>query len=242
MKIKTMLSVICMSALFVSCNVSISLDSIKGDKNVVTKERPVSADFTVVRGSSGLDVFLTQGTENKIVVEADENLHEHITTNIEGGKLHVKSEKNIRSAAAKKVYVTYISLEGIEASSGADVKTTNQLKTENLYLKSSSGADLVADVYAKELSLDSSSGSDLKVSGSAKNVEAESSSGSDINAKSLVALNGKARASSGSDVTIHVTNSLDAKASSGGDIRYYGNPTDVMKNKSTSGGGVKKMD
>ena len=241
MKTKTILSIICISALFVSCNVSISLDSVSGNKNVVTTEREVSSDFTVVRGSTGLDVYLTQGDENKIVVEADENLHEHITTNIEGGKLHVKSEKNIRSAASRKVHVTYIALEGIEASSGADVKTTNQLKSENLYLKSSSGSDLVADVYVKELSLDSSSGSDLKVSGSAKNVEAEASSGSDINAKSLEALNAKARASSGSDITLNVSNSLDAKASSGGDIKYYGNPKDVMKHKSSSGGDVKKM-
>ena len=67
---------------------------IDGNGNVITEDRSVSEDFTKVKGSTGLDVYLTEGTENKIVVEADENLMELIETNISNGKLTIRSSKN----------------------------------------------------------------------------------------------------------------------------------------------------
>jgi hypothetical protein len=228
--------------LFSSCNINIKLDQVSGNGEVVTQEREVTADFYLIKGSTGLDVYLTEGDTPKIVVEADENLHEFIETRIEDGKLHIKATKNIRRASARKVYVTYTSLEGVEASSGADIKATSQIKAENLTLKSSSGADLEADVYARELSVTTSSGARIKLSGSAKNSSLKASSGSDIKASDLETLTCEAQASSGADITIKVLNTLEGKASSGGIIKYYGDPSEVASSKSTSGGSIKKMD
>lgn len=230
------------AGIFASCNINFKYEYVKGNGNVITAERPVTRDFHSVKGSSGLDVYLTEGDENKIVVEADENLHKHIIIEITDGKMHIKtSNKNIRSAKAKKVYVTYTSLESVEASSGADVKSTTVITAENLYLRSSSGADLEVEVYAKELTAESSSGADIKILGNAKNLYAKASSGSDLNAKSLETLNSEARVSSGASIIVNAQNNLDAKATSGGSIKYYGEPSQVNINKSASGGSIKKM-
>jgi len=228
--------------LFSSCNINIKLDQVSGNGEVVIEEREVTADFTIVKGSTGMDVFLTEGDTQKIVVEADENLHEFIETDIEDGKLHIKATKNIRRASARKVYVTYTTLEGVEASSGADVKSTSQITAENLTLKSSSGADLEVDVYTPLLSATTSSGASIKLSGSAKNSSLKASSGSDIKASNLETLTCEAQASSGADISIKVLNTLEGKASSGGRIKYYGDPSEVVSSKSSSGGNIKKMD
>lgn len=227
---------------FSSCNINIKLDQVSGNGEVVSIERDVTTDFYVVKGSSGLDVYLTEGDSPKIVVEADENLHEYIETSIEDGKLNIRTTKNIRRADARKVHVTYTTLEGIEASSGADVKVLSQVKAENLTLKSSSGADLELDVYTRELTAAASSGSRIKLSGSAKNSSLKASSGSDIKAQELETLTCEAQASSGADITIKVLNTLEGKASSGGSIKYYGDPSEVASIKSSSGGTLRKMD
>ncbi len=227
-------------AVMSSCNFDINLGQVQGNGNVITEERPVTENFDKVKGSAGLDVFLTEGTENKIVVEADENLMAIIETNISNGKLTIRADKNIGRSKAKKVHVTYKNLSSIEASSGSDVIGNSVIKSEILSLDSSSGADLEVEVLSKELYAETSSGADIELSGKASTLYANASSGSDLNAKKLLVGNCNASASSGADITVTVKNKLDAKASSGGDVRYYGDPTAVTK-KDGSSGSVRKM-
>jgi len=223
-----------------SCNVDFNINQVQGNGNVVTKQRSVSRDFNGVKGASGIDVYLTQGDRNEIVVEADENLHELIETEVENGMLKIRSNKNIGRAKAKKVHVTYTSINHIKASSGADVIGNSLIKGEHITLDSSSGADLEVEVSAKELYAESSSGSDLKITGQTLTLMANASSGSNINARQLKAINCKAKASSGADITVHVKEQLEGKASSGGDIKYYGNPT-AVSSKDGYSGSVRKM-
>ncbi|MEM0517083.1 head GIN domain-containing protein [Aequorivita flava] len=220
-----------------ACNFTIGEN---GNGNVVTEERQVTADFTEVRGSAGLEVYLTQGSENKIVVEADENLLPLIETEINDGKLHVKTSENIGRSKSKKIHVTYTELNNIEASSGAEVKANSVVKSQNLTLRSSSGASLNAEVFTQNLMVKTSSGSDLEVSGKATSLNADASSGSELNAKKLLVVNCIAEASSGAEVTVNVQEKLETSASSGGEINYFGNPISVNSNKSSSGS-VNKM-
>jgi len=236
--IKIILAVVLVSTLS-SCQFDFH-SGINGNGNVITEERSVSNDFTEVRGSTGLDVYLTEGTENKIVIEADENLMKLIETNISNGKLTIRSSKNIGRSKAKKVHVTYISLDNIEASSGADVFGNSVIKSETLSLDCSSGADIEVEVFANELYAETSSGADIEVSGKTNIFHANASSGSDLDAKKLQAITCNAKASSGADITVTVKDNLDAKASSGGDIRYYGNP-DLANKKQGRSGSIRKM-
>jgi hypothetical protein len=237
--IKIMLFVV-LAATLTSCHFDLNIGHENGNGNVVTEERSVTADFDEVRGTSGIDVILTEGTENKIVVEADENLQNLIETHISNGKLTIRSSKNIGRASAKKVHVTYIALTGLEASSGADVIVNSILKAENLSLDASSGADLEVEVFTKNLTAETSSGADIKVSGKASTLDASASSGSDIDAKRLQVLTCSAKASSGADITVNVKDKINAKASSGGHIKYYGDPVSVSK-KGGPSGSVRKM-
>ena len=239
MKTVNFITAIGVALLFTSCNFNINTGK-NGNGNVVTEDRTVSGDFTEVRGSSGLDVYLSQGEENKIVVEADENLMQYIETDIENGKLIVTTSHNIGHSESKKVYVTYKQLNSIEASSGADVIGNSVIKSENLSLKSSSGAELKVEVFSKDLTAKTSSGSDMEISGKASSLNADASSGSELDAKELLVINCNAEASSGAGITVNVKEKLETHVGSGGNIDYYGNPISVNSNKSHSGS-VNKM-
>ena len=222
-----------------ACNFNINTGE-NGNGKVVTQERQVTADFTEVRGSAGLDVYLTQGTENKIVVEADENLLQFIETDIQNGRLHVTTSENIGQSKAKNVYVTFKDINTVEASSGAEVTANSVIKSQALNLSSSSGAELEVEVFAQDLIAKTSSGADLKISGKASNFQADASSGSELEAKNLLVINCKSEASSGAEITVNVQEKLETNVSSGGSINYYGNPISVNSNQSHSGS-VKKM-
>ena len=212
---------------------------IDGNGNVVTSQRNADASFTSVSGNRGLEVVIEQGSQTSIVVEADDNLQEHITTKIKNGELVITSDVGIQKASSKKVIVTMPVIERIAASSGANVISKNTIKGNDIGLSSSSGSQLEVSIQAVNVTAESSSGSSLKVSGKAQKLEADSSSGSTLNAKDLLVSNADAEASSGSSVTINPSNSLNAEASSGASVSYAGAPATINKNTS-SGGKVKQ--
>jgi len=227
---------IVLATLMLSCNLGINLGpGVSGNGNVVTDERSINESFNEIEVSRGLDVYLTQGDQNSIEVEADENLQEIIVTEVRNNVLEIYADENIRHSQSKKVYVTFKAVERISSSSGSDVYSTNTIKSEFLELSTSSGSDMELSIDTEKVSCDSSSGSDLKLSGKTNTLHAEASSGSDIKAGELTAVSSRVKASSGADITVNTSEELIAKASSGGDIKYFGNPEKVQKSDGVSG-------
>ncbi len=212
--------------------------SVKGNGNVTEEVRQVG-EFDQIKVSRGMNVYITQGTPAKVVVIADNNLHEVIETKVEGGVLKVYVNENVRWAKEKKVMVTVEKLSGLETTSGSNAWSQNQIMSENLELKASSGANLTMDVNANYLKADCSSGANIKLSGLAKEADFETSSGANLKGEELKAENCKMKASSGGNVSSTVNGRLDAKASSGGNVVYYGEPKETDVNTS-SGGNIRK--
>jgi hypothetical protein len=235
----TTLAKITISLLFAlltaSCAFDINLGEGKKGNGVVTDEqREITEEFTVVSASEGIDVYVSQAEDFKILVEADENIIDLIGTDIRDGKLKIHAIENI-GRATKKVHVSLPLISGLESSSGADLTTTNAIKADRISLDASSGSDLQVELIADEVDADTSSGADIKITGEASIFYADASSGSNIRAASFEVKTCHADASSGADIDLNVTESLIADASSGADISYSGNPS-VQQNKSVSGG------
>ena len=229
------------SLLMLSCNFSMNLgDGIDGNGNVETAERSISKDFDEIKVSQGIDLYITQSNDVSLTVEADENLHDLIMTEVTDGVLKIYSTENIRRASSKKVMLTINSISSIKATSGSDVYSTNTIEVANLELKSTSGSDIKLDVKTKSLDCYSTSGSDIELSGSTNLFTASATSGSDINASDLLAETSNVKATSGADISVNTSKALTAKATSGGDIRYSGNPEKVEKSD-TSAGSVRQQ-
>lgn len=226
--------------LFQSCmNVNWDKDTISGNGNVATTTRTITNSFNAIHAKTGLDIRIEQGNTTKIEVQADDNLQDHIFTEVKDGVLLVYADVNIKNAEAKKVYITVSDLYEIKSSSGANVKSENKLNFEKLELESSSGSLIEIEVASKSLSCESSSGSSIIVKGKTTTLNTESSSGSTINLENLFAETGKANSSSGSSTVVNVTNDLNAHASSGSSISYVSKPNSLVVDES-SGGSIRQ--
>lgn len=219
-----------------SCNFDINLNSgVRGDGNVTIETRTLNKPFITIAASKGLDVYLTQGNNESLTIEADENLHELIITEIKDGVLKIHTKENIGYASSKKVHVTFKDISNIIATSGSDVYSTNTINAENLGLTTTSGSDMTLDLNTSLLNCKSTSGSDLRLSGKTGKLIAIATSGSDIKAADLKAESSEITATSGADVIVNTSKELTATATSGGGVKYYGNPKRVSKNNSSSG-------
>jgi hypothetical protein len=205
----------------------------------VKTENRKTGDFDEIKVSRGMNVYITQGDETKVVVKADENLLDIIETKVEDGALIIRATENIRKATVKKVYVTTPDINLIKTSSGSNVYAETVLKSENLDVSSSSGSNMKLKVKAQKLSASSSSGSNIRLEGMVKSFDGKASSGSNIKAGELNSVKCKTDVSSGANIWISVKDKLEAHASSGGNIFYKGNP-DITDIEKSSGVNVKK--
>lgn len=209
--------------------------TVYGNGDVVKKERN-AIKATGIRVSSGIDVYLKQGNDFKLSVEADENLHDYILTELNGDMLHVYTDANIRRAESKKVYVTLKEINSISCSSAGDLFGETPVKSDNLKLSASSAGDIKLEIYAKNIDLNISSSGDITLTGEADFMEADLSSAGDLNAYNLKVREAEVSASSAGDADIYVTEKLTARSSSAGDINYKGNPEYVDAHSSSAGG------
>ncbi len=233
---------------FISLLLAISISScisgqfspkVTGSGKVVTKERPADY-FNSIKVSSGIDVYLTQGSQESIKLEADDNLHEYIKTEISGNTLKIYTDVNIRKAKAKIVYVSMKDIEKITVSSAGDVYGKTIIKTDELKLSASSAGDIKLNIEVNKLYCNISSAGDIMLEGSCDELEADLSSAGDLKAYDLTTRIANVSTSSAGDAKITVTEKLTASTSSAGDIYYKGNPPEVDGHTSSAGGIHKK--
>lgn len=217
-----------------SCMIE-GLNTVSGNRNVITETRNITAYFDRIEVGQGIEVYITQDSKTSVVVNADENLQRLIKTEVRNGVLKISSKRNIRRAKAKRVYLSMETIKGIKATSGSDVVTENTITADTFDAHTSSGADMTIEVNAETINTSSSSGADLKITGSTNYHTAKASSGASIKAYGLQSKNVIVKVSSGADIDIYASKSLKAKASSGGDIDYKGNPEKVDKKRSSGG-------
>ncbi|HAP59544.1 MAG TPA: hypothetical protein DCR93_08595, partial [Cytophagales bacterium] len=158
-----------------------------GSGNILEETRDVS-DFSAVRVESFLDVYLSQGSSQSVMVKADDNIIEKITVEVKGNTLVVGFEKgswNMRDITAK-VYVTATELNAIESSGSSDIILESDIEAGDFELEASGSSDIVAKSHALSVG-------DLRVS---------TSGSSDIVVKDLTAEDIRARTSGSSDIEL----------------------------------------
>ena len=236
--------------------------SVRGNGNLVKKSRNIG-NFSAIEIGGEVNVFLSQGSSNSIEIEADENLHEYIITEISGDKLVIKNEVDIKDAKKLDIYVVFKEIDELYGHGATDIEALTAIKTSNNFKLSASGAvdielkkgltcqniamsssgssDLYVDkLDAQDLDAKVSGSSDLELEGTANSIVLSSSGASDIDAKNLIVKTANVTASGSSDIYIHVTEKLSAVASGSSDVYYSGNP-DIQMIKSNAAADIVKQ-
>lgn len=195
--------------------------------------------FSGVKASEGIDVYLKQGDKEEARVEVTGADPEDVLTEVSGSYLKVHMRDGRFRNVSAKVYVTYVKLNKISASSAGSVYSEGTIQANSMEVSASSAGSIEITVDAGTMGVSASSAGNVEVEGRAKKVSLEVSSAGEIDAYDLVADEVEAEASSGGSLKASVRESLYARASSGGSIRYRGNP-DRSNTNSSSGGSVRK--
>ena len=219
-------------------------DAIVKDDNA--EKRDLSGSFTAIKVSNGIDLYLSQGNDESVAVSASEPKYlERLKTVIENGTLKIYYEKNdfnwTNTGKRKlKAYVSFKTLEKLNASSGADVHVTGAIKADKLEMDFSSGANFKGEIETGALEVEQSSGAEITATGKAAKLIVSANSGASFKGFDFASEYCDAKATSGADVKINVSKEINAKANSGGGIKYKGDGG-IKDLSVSSGGSVKRV-
>ena len=196
------------------------------DENAEQRE---VGSFSGIKVSGGIDVYLSQGNDYALAVSANEpKYRDNIKTKIlngilfiyyEGGSISFSGRRNLR------VYLSFKTLESIEASGACNVIINKTINTSDLKLKFSGASEMKGTIISSNVSLKMSGASTMKIDGKIENLRVEASGASDMKNFGLVADNCIIKLSGASDVKLTVNSTLSVNASGASDVTYKGNPS-----------------
>jgi len=227
-----------------ACQVAINAPGAgtRGSGNVVQEERQISGIRSVSLSNQG-DLFIDIGDEERLVIEAEDNLLEYIESSVSNGRLEIgtRGSMELRNRRPIKYYLTVMSLEGLAVTSSGDINAPELEATSFSIDVSSSGDVTLAGLTTDRLEVDISSSGDVRVDGgTATDQDVTVSSSGNYNARSLQSQTANIELSSSGDATVSVSDTLDVQLSSSGDLYYSGDPQ--VDAQTSSSGDVIKQD
>lgn len=196
--------------------------------NDANAEQRTVKSFRAIKVGDGIDLYLSQGTEETVAVSASRDEYRNrIKTEVTDGVLKISYDReslNDWTSGGKKLkaYVSFKTLDKLTASAGADVHIQGTIKEEVLSVYLNSGAHLKGTLETGKLVMEAESGAYATLSGNSGTFNLNANSGAKVAAYDLSAGKADLRCTSGAKIEVTVNEELKVDASTGGNIHYKG--------------------
>ncbi len=203
-----------------------ALNIIRGNGVVTTQYRTVTSKYSNISVEGFFDLALVSGSQNKVVIEAEENLLPHILTEVKGGALTIKVEKGIQLRTTKKLQLTIPikNINSISLRGSGDIVSKDTMRSNDISLSIAGSGDIEASVEAQNVSISISGSGTITVARKTNLLEANIFGSGNINAYKLESDTVVATISGSGDIETTAHNILKGTISGSGNIFYKENP------------------
>lgn len=208
--------------------------SIVGSGNIVLEERPLPS-FDQIEANGAYSIIISQGPQQLVEVEGDDNILPVITTRVRGGKLEISNTRNYRTNSQIKVFITVPAVSSVELNGAGNIFGETLLSGDllNVEVNGSGNVDLELD-YIKLVAESRGSGNFL-LFGAVTEQEVELSGSGNYKAKELFSENCEIKISGSGNGEVRAANILEAEVNGSGNITYFGNPEFIESSINGSG-------
>jgi Putative auto-transporter adhesin, head GIN domain len=198
---------------------SSSSNGIQGSGTAATETRDLAA-FSKLDLAGSNNVTVRVGGEQSVVVHADDNLLQSVTTRVQAGSLVIGTTGSFTTKAPMSVEITVPSLDTLTLSG--------------------SGTLAADQVQAQQLTVTLSGSGIVRASGTVTRLDVSLNGSGDVQLGQLVARDVHAVLNTTGRIVVNATNSLDASVRGSGAIVYSGNPAHVTKSVTGNGAITRK--
>ena len=195
-----------------------------GSGNVVNESRAVGGFNQIDLNGAG-ELIITQGNNDSVTVEAEDNHMQYIKTGVSNNKLTITFDKNMpMPARGIKFYVTVKDLNSI-STSGSGKIVSNGLNVNGLTINiNGAGEGNFANLNAQKLIILISGAGKMNMAGNVNDQTITMSGAGDYNANNLTSKTASVSINGGGKAVVKASDALNAMINGAGEISYIGNP------------------
>lgn len=199
--------------------------AIKPADDITVETRQLSG-YTKLDVSDAMEVEVTFGQQEEVIVEANSNLHQYILTDVVNGVLKIRLKNNVRikSGSEIKVYVSATSIDKVIIDGASRVEFMNDVTTTNFDLDVDGASRFQGGIYTDDIKVNAEGASKVEMWGSSDTAKIKASGASNIgdfafviNAYLDIDLSGASKA----EFTVDGTMDIDVSGASR--FNYMGN-------------------
>lgn len=210
-------------------------------------EKRTVSSFHGIEVSTGITLYLTEGSTEEVAVSASKTEYrDKIVIKVENGilKIHYQTQtgsiNRVRESKNLKAYVSYKTLDKLDANTGAEVEINGVLKSSSLTLSANTGGSVNGQVNVNDMKVSQNTGSKITLSGTADKLDIDGDTGSKFMGEELNTVSCDASVSTGARIWITAEKELKVKANTGGMVKYKGTAS-IKEIKTHTGGSVSKI-
>lgn len=192
--------------------------------------------------SGSVELFLTQGNEESVVISADDtNVRDKVITEVDNGILRIYLERKNKiqidwpNKNKIRAYVSVKDIDYLSSSGSGKLHIEGNLKTDKLKVDISGSGNVEGAMTTKEFSLAISGSADADLSGTAEKSEFHISGSGNIKSYDFSTEYCTASISGSGNVRVTVTKELSAHISGSGNVFIKGDG--LIRDYSASGSG-----
>lgn len=208
-------------------DINFGINTLKGSGTLRSESRAVTGFHSVSLSGVG-DLTIVEGSEDQLIIEAEDNIISHLTSDVKLGQLNLGIENGINIQPTESIHYTLTVSESIDelTVSGLGNINVKQLAADSLKFSISGSGNIVVDtITTQSLTLDISGLGSLEIKGGkAADQQIEISGSGGYTAPDLESASANVKISGLGSATLWVTQQIDAKISGSGNIEYFGNP------------------
>jgi hypothetical protein len=213
---------------------------VKGNGQVTTMNHDLTG-FREIELSGGMSLFLSQGPDYSVRIEAESNLMQYIEVEKDGSELEigVKDGYNLRPSKGIRIYVTAPSFSDLSIAGSGSIRGETKISgNDNIDLSIAGSGSMLLDVQSPNISADISGSGSVLLSGATRAFDASITGSGDVKAFNLLSETAEVDITGGGNVEVAASRELDVDITGSGDVIYRGNPS--LKTSRTGSGNVRR--
>lgn len=207
-----------------ACGLDVNLGVDRGSGDVVSETRDVSGFDRVSLSGIG-DVQLVQGDSEALTIEAEDNIIDHITTEVVDGELRIGFDrKTIIPTEEITFYLTMREVRGLQTLGVSNIEA-DRIDTDTLEIGISGTGNIdIRQLEAERIQVNVSGAGNFTTEGQVTEQVITLSGAGNYDGEDMQSANADVTITGLGRVTLWVTESLDVTISGTGGVDYYGNP------------------
>lgn len=198
-------------------------DCERGDGPIVEQELFLS-EFSSIDLDIPADVCVTQGSEQRVIVEGEQNIINELDLDVNNGRWEIEFDDCVRDYEGLKIFITLPFVDQLRVSGSGLIFSTDVIAMEEIDLRITGSGDIDVALAVEDLTTRITGSGTIKLEGAAEFTEHEINGSGDLEAFNLVTADTEIAIRGSGDAEVTAEERLDVRITGSGDVYFRGNP------------------